>query len=101
MAFALLAHQQQAIVLQLHHEDMLLVRGHGGGHKDYNEFRSAFELLEAVGKAPTDAFEDTNLSLERRLKQLEEVLKKLVLKKRARPQKVRGAPEEALGEFAC
>ena len=44
--------------LQLQHKSLLLVRKEGGGHKDYNEFRSAFELLEAVGKAPTDSFED-------------------------------------------
>ena len=45
--------------LQLQHESMLLVRKEGGGHQDYNEFRSAFELLEAVGKEPHDNFEDT------------------------------------------
>ena len=46
------------VELQLQHEDLLLARKEGEGHKAYNEFRSAFELLEAVGKAPMDAFED-------------------------------------------
>ena len=49
---------KHVVELQLQHKSLLLVRKEGGGHKDYNEFRSAFELLEAVGKAPTDAFED-------------------------------------------
>ena len=46
------------VELQLQHESMLLVRKEGGGHEDYNEFRSAYELLEAVGKEPKDMFED-------------------------------------------
>ena len=46
--------------LQLQHESMLLVRKEGGGHEDYNEFRSAFELLEAVGTEPHDEFEDAS-----------------------------------------
>jgi len=52
---------KHVVELQLQHESMLLVRKEGGGHEDYNEFRSAFELLEAVGKEPHDVFEDTGL----------------------------------------
>ena len=37
---------------------MLVVRKEGKAHAQYNSFRSAFELLEAVGREPTDAFED-------------------------------------------
>ena len=49
---------KHVVELQLQHNSLLLVRKEGEGHQAYNEFRSAFELLEAVGKAPMDAFED-------------------------------------------
>ena len=35
---------------------MLVVRKEGKAHQQYNAFRSAFELLEAVGREPTDSF---------------------------------------------
>ena len=35
---------------------MLVVRKEGKAHEQYNSFRSAFELLEAVGREPTDGF---------------------------------------------
>ena len=44
--------------LQLQHEQMLVVRKEGKAHKQYNSFRSAFELLETVGEAPDDRFEE-------------------------------------------
>jgi hypothetical protein len=79
---------KHVVELQLQHESLLLVRKEGGGHKDYNEFRSAFELLEAVGKAPTDAFENATdagtdvvvagphlVSLNRELRSLRELLR--------------------------
>ena len=37
---------------------MLVVRKEGKAHEQYNSFRSAFELLEAVGREPHDGFED-------------------------------------------
>ena len=37
---------------------MLVVRKEGKAHEQYNSFRSAFELLEAVGREPTDSFEE-------------------------------------------
>ena len=37
---------------------MLVVRKEGKAHDQYNSFRSAFELLEAVGREPQDGFED-------------------------------------------
>ena len=80
---------KHVVELQLQHENLLLVRKEGGGHKDYNEFRSAFELLEAVGKAPTDAFDDATaagtdavvggpqvVSLSQELRSLRELLEK-------------------------
>ena len=38
---------------------MLVVRKEGKAHDQYNSFRSAFELLEAVGREPQDHFEET------------------------------------------
>ena len=38
---------------------MLVVRKEGNAHAAYNSFRSAFELLEAVGHEPHDSFEET------------------------------------------
>ena len=42
---------------------MLVVRKEGKAHNQYNSFRSAFELLEAVGREPRDCFEETNEDL--------------------------------------
>ena len=36
---------------------MLVVRKEGKAHDQYNSFRSAFELMEAVGREPSDAFD--------------------------------------------
>ena len=44
--------------LQLQHEQMLVVRKEGNAHHQYNKFRSACELLETVGAAPNDSFEE-------------------------------------------
>ena len=45
--------------LQLQHEQMLVVRKEGKAHHQYNSFRSAFELLETVGEAPDNRFQET------------------------------------------
>ena len=42
---------------------MLVVRKEGKAHEQYNSFRSAFELLEAVGREPHDCFEETHEDL--------------------------------------
>ena len=42
---------------------MLVVRKEGKAHQQYNSFRSAFELMEAVGHEPRDCFEETNEDL--------------------------------------
>ena len=42
---------------------MLVVRKEGKAHNQYNSFRSAFELLEAVGREPQDSFEETEEDL--------------------------------------
>ena len=49
--------------LQLQHVQMLVVRKEGKAHNVYNSFRSAYELLEAVGHAPSDSFEETDQDL--------------------------------------
>ena len=38
------------------HAQMLVVRKEGKAHDQYNSFRSAFELMEAVGREPSDNF---------------------------------------------
>ena len=42
----------------LQHSQMLVVRKEGKAHDRYNSFRSAFELLEAVGREPKDHFQE-------------------------------------------
>ena len=37
---------------------MLVVRKEGKAHDRYNSFRSAFELLESVGREPQDCFDE-------------------------------------------
>merc|ERR1711934_770260 len=44
--------------LQIQHAQMLVVRKEGKAHAQYNSFRSAFELLEAVERQPHDVFND-------------------------------------------
>merc|ERR1711934_1195506 len=44
--------------LQLQHAQMLVVRKEGKAHDRYNSFRSAFELLESVGREPQDCFDE-------------------------------------------
>ena len=43
--------------LQLQHKTLLVVRKEGKAHEAYASFRSAFELLEAIGREPKDEFE--------------------------------------------
>ena len=42
---------------------MLVVRKEGKAHHRYNSFRSAFELLEAVGREPHDCFDEKSQDL--------------------------------------
>ena len=44
-------------VLQVQHETLLRVRKEGNAHDKYNSFRSAFEILETIGKPPADDIE--------------------------------------------
>ena len=43
--------------LQVQHETLLRVRKEGNAHDKYNSFRSAFEILETIGKPPADDIE--------------------------------------------
>lgn len=44
--------------LQLQHEMLLVIRKEGKAHESYGSFRSAYEILEAIGKAPDDVFDE-------------------------------------------
>ena len=48
---------------RLQHAQMLVVRKEGKAHAQYNKFRSAFELLEAVEREPHDCFDETHEDL--------------------------------------
>ena len=52
---------------------MLVVRKEGKLHAQYNSFRSAYELLEAVSHEPNDAFGDLNeeISLQRLVQRID------------------------------
>ena len=41
----------------MQHETLLRVRKEGNAHEKYNSFRSAFEILETIGKPPADDIE--------------------------------------------
>ena len=56
---------------------MLVVRKEGKAHDRYNSFRSAFELLEAVGHEPSDSFEELTEDLPT-LQRLEQRVDKLM-----------------------
>ena len=51
-------HSNMFYVSVLQHAQMLVVRKEGKAHDRYNSFRSAFELLEAVGREPRDQFQE-------------------------------------------
>ena len=49
---------RQIVLTCSQHSQMLVVRKEGKAHDKYNSFRSAFELLESVGREPHDCFEE-------------------------------------------
>ena len=49
-------HTNTMFVVQ--HAQMLVVRKEGKAHSQYNSFRSAFELMEAVGSEPSERFSE-------------------------------------------
>ena len=72
-------HSNMCHVSVLQHAQMLVVRKEGKAHARYNSFRSAFELLEAVGREPHDAFDEVHedlpplQKLEQRLHKMEQM----------------------------
>ncbi len=56
---------------------MLVVRKEGKAHNQYNSFRSAFELLESVGREPRDSFDFKNEDLPP-LQKLEQLTQKQI-----------------------
>ena len=57
---------------------MLVVRKEGKAHEQYNSFRSAFELLEAVGREPNDGFNELQEKGVPTVQQLEQRIDSLV-----------------------
>ena len=53
---------------------MLVVRKEGKAHEQYNSFRSAFELLEAVGSEPHDAFNELQEGVSTVQKQIDSLM---------------------------
>merc|ERR1711934_398983 len=60
--------------LQLQHTQMLVVRKEGKAHEQYNSFRSAFELLEAVGREPHDGFNELQEGVSTVQKQIDSLM---------------------------
>ena len=64
---------------------MLVVRKEGKAHDQYNKFRSAFELMEAVGSEPCDNFSEMTddlppvEELEKRIMMQQEMLEKRIM----------------------
>ena len=50
--------QRTNTIFVVQHAQMLVVRKEGKAHDQYNSFRSAFELMEAVGREPCDSFSE-------------------------------------------
>ena len=53
---------------------MLVVRKEGKAHEQYNSFRSAFELLEAVGREPHDGFNELQEGVSTVQKQIDSLM---------------------------
>ena len=70
----------------LQHAQMLVVRKEGKAHARYNSFRSAFELLEAVGREPHDLFEEVHGDLPP-LQKLEQRMQKMEQMRQPPPEK--------------
>merc|ERR1719201_975968 len=60
--------------LQIQHAQMLVVRKEGKAHEQYNSFRSAFELLEAVGSEPRDEFNELQEGVSTVQKQIDSLM---------------------------
>ena len=70
---------------------MLVVRKEGKLHDKYNSFRSAFELLESVGREPRDCFDETNEDLpplEELKKQMQNMQQTMQQKMQQQEQKI-------------
>ena len=72
---------------------MMVVRKEGKAHDQYNSFRSAFELLEAVGREPHDHFEETEEDVSP-LQRLEKQMLRMQQKMSDMQQKMSGMQQE-------
>ena len=84
---------------------MLVVRKEGKAHQRYNSFRSAFELLEVVGREPEDCFEDlqedlpTLEGLDQRMKQLVSAMNQRIEQNQARTQQQLDELQQQIGKL--
>ena len=87
------------------HAQMLVVRKEGKAHQRYNSFRSAFELLEVVGREPEDCFEDlqedlpTLEGLDQRMKQLVSGMNQRIEQNQAQTQQHLERTQQRLDEL--
>ena len=79
--------------VSVQHSQMLVVRKEGKAHDQYNSFRSAFELLEAVGREPHDHFEETEEDVSP-LQRLEKQMLRMQQKMSDMQQKMSGMQQE-------
>ena len=71
--------QHTNTIFFVQHAQMLVVRKEGKAHDQYNSFRSAFELMETVGREPNDSFNE----MVHDLPPLEMLEKKMMLQHKA------------------
>ena len=86
------------IISFVQHAQMLVVRKEGKAHNQYNSFRSAFELLEAVGREPHDHFEETeeDVSPLQRLEKQMSVMKTRLLLRNAMQQQMKNIMQKQM-----
>ena len=84
----------------LQHAQMLVVRKEGKAHARYNSFRSAFELLEAVGREPQDHFEETEddvsplQRLEKQMLRMQQEICEMKMRESSMQQEMSGMQQE-------
>ena len=78
--------------LQLQHEALLVIRKEGKAHEAYSDFRSAFEVLEAIGTPPPDVFDESSAADE--LSPIESTKRELAAVKAATKEKLAEAERE-------
>ena len=92
--------------VSVQHSQMLVVRKEGKAHDQYNSFRSAFELLEAVGREPKDTFQETAddlpplQKLEKKIAAQNEALRRELDKVKAEAKAERAAMQQQIDSMS-